>query len=280
MALEHFWTATSPFEGIRFLDLLLERGPRLPVELRARALRVLGGVTFIAGRFEEGTRLYEESLALYRELGDDLGIAILLYRLANSELARDDLVAARSLAEESGELLRRARFRKGETIVLGTLGDIDLLEGNHARGLELMRQSIALAKEIGFTWWMAVSLASGADHLLLLDRLEEAEQWAREALPEALAVGERQFLLFALAVLARVAAQTGRAQRAGTLWGAIETEEALGPVGQWEAERAAYEAAVNAADGSDFQAGRGHGRKLTLGEAVAYALADAKDERS
>ncbi|CAN5636426.1 hypothetical protein BH20ACT21_BH20ACT21_16960 [soil metagenome] len=280
MALEHFWTATSPFEGIRFLDLLLERGPRLPVELRARALRVLGGVTFIAGRFEEGTRLYEESLALYRELGDDLGIAILLYRLANSELARDNLVAARSLAEESGELLRRARFRKGETIVLGTLGDIDLLEGNHARGLELMRQSIALAKEIGFTWWTAVSLASGADHLLLLDRLEEAEQWAREALPEALAVGERQFLLFALAVLARVAAQTGRAQRAGTLWGAIETEEALGPVGQWEAERAAYEAAVNAADGSDFQAGRGHGRKLTLGEAVAYALADAKDERS
>ena len=280
IALEHFWTATSPFEGIRFLHLLLERGPRLPVELRARALRVLGGVTFIAGRFEEGTRLYEESLALYREMGDDLGIAILLYRLANSELARDDLVAARSLAEESGELLRRARFRKGETIVLGTLGDIDLLEGNHDRGLELMRQSIALAKEIGFTWWTAVSLASGAEHLLVLDRLEEAEQWAREALPEALAVGERQFLLFALAVLARVAAQTGRAERAGTLWGAIETEEALGPVGQWEAERAAYEAAVNAADGSDFQAGRGHGRRLTLGEAVDYALADAKNERS
>jgi len=280
IALEHFWVATSPFEGIRFFDLLLERGPQLPLVLRGRALRVLGGVTFIVGRFEEGTRLYEESLAAYRKLGDDLRIGILLYRLANSELVRDDIAAARARVEESGELLRRARFRKGEAIVLGTLGEIEFLEGNHDRGIELMRQSVALSEEIGFSWWTAVSLASGAERLLLLDRLEEAEQWAREALPEALAIGERQFLLFALAVLARVAAQTDRAEHAGALWGAIETEEALGPVGQWEAERAAYEAAVKAADGPDFQAGRNYGRRLTLGEAVDYALAETKDERS
>jgi len=276
IALEHFWTATSPFEGMRVFDLLLARGPQLPLDLRASALRVLGGVTFIVGRFEEGTRLYEESLAAYRKLGDDLNIGILLYRLANSELARDDIAAARVRVEESGELLRRARFPKGEAIVLGTLGDIESLEGNHDRGIELMRQSITLSQAIGFSWWTAVSLASGADRLLLLDRLEEAEQWALEALPEALAIGERQFLLFALAVLARVAAQTDRAEHAGALWGAIEAEEALGPVGQWEAERAEYEAAVKSAGGPNFETGRSYGRKLTLGEAVDYALADAK----
>ncbi len=64
------------------------------------------------------------------------------------------------------------------------------------------------------------------------------------------------------------------------MWGAIEAEEALGPVGQWEDERAAYEAAVKAAEGPDFQTGRDHGRRLTLGEAVDYALAVAKDEHS
>jgi hypothetical protein len=148
------------------------------------------------------------------------------------------------------------------------------LEGNHDRGIELMRQSITLSQAIGFSWWTAVSLASGAERLLLLDRLEEAEQWAREALPEALAIGERQFLVLALAVLARVAAQTDRAEHAGALWGAIEAEEALGPVGQWEAERAEYEAAVKSAGGPNFETGRSYGRKLTLGEAVDYALAD------
>ena len=280
IALEHFWVATSPFEGMRFFDLLLESGPQLSLELRARAVRVQGGVTFIAGRFEEGTRLFEESLGAYRRLEDERGIGILLYRLANSELARDDLVAARSLVEESGELLRRVRFRKGEAIVLGTLGEIELLEGNHDRGIELMRQSIALSEEIGFTWWTVVSLSSGAERLLLLDRLEEAEQWALEALPEALAIGERQSLLFALAVLARVAARTGRAERAGTLWGAIEVEEALAPVGQWEAERPEYEAAVKAADGQDFQTGRSYGRRLTFDEAVDYALSDAEEDHS
>ena len=276
IALEHYWTATSPFEGIRFLSLLLERSSQLPLELRATGLRVLGGVTFIVGRFEEGTRLYEESLARYRELGDERGIGILLYRLANSELVREDLVAARSLAEESEQLLQRVRFRKGETIVLGTLGDIEILEGNHDRGIELMRQSIEFSKEIGFSWWTAVSLAVGAERLLSIDRLEEAERWALEALPETRGIGERQFLLTALAVLARIAAQTGRPARAGTLWGAIETEEALGPVGQWEDERAAYETAIKSASGPSFETGRSYGRKLTLGEAVDYALADAE----
>ncbi|MFN2488903.1 MAG: tetratricopeptide repeat protein [Actinomycetota bacterium] len=259
IALENFWTAASPFGGTRWFELLLGRAPPLRADLRARALRVWGGVVFIAGRFEEGTRLYEESLAIYRQLGDELGVAILLWRLANSELARDDTVTARSLAEESAEIVRRVGFRKGEVVILGTLGEIDLFEGNHDRGLELLRTSIALSEEIGFSWWTAVSLALGAESLLELERLEDAERWAREALPEALAVGERQFLLICLAVLARVAAHTGRAERAGTLWGAVEREEARAPVGQWESERAPYEAAVLEAQGRDFDGGRDYG---------------------
>ena len=95
------------------------------------------------------------------------------------------------------------------------MSEIEFLEGNHQRGIELMRQSVALSEAIGFSWWTAVSLASGAERLLLLDRLEEAEQWARVALP---AIGERQFLLLALAAIARVAAQTDRAEHACALW--------------------------------------------------------------
>lgn len=121
----------------------------------------------------------------------------------------------------------------------------------------------------------AVSLALGAERLLLLDRLEDAEQWALDSLPETFAIGERQFLLLGLGVLARVAAQTDRVERAGTFWGVIETEEARGPVGQWEGERAAYEAAVLAVEGPDFQGGRGRGRGLSLSEAVDYAVDDA-----
>ena len=37
---------------------------------------------FITGRFEEGTAYHRESLAAYRELGDDFGTGHLLFRLA------------------------------------------------------------------------------------------------------------------------------------------------------------------------------------------------------
>jgi tetratricopeptide (TPR) repeat protein len=259
---------------MRWFSLLLEHDGELPRELRARALRAWGGVTFIIGRFEEGARLYERSLALYRELGDERGVGVLLHRLAIFELQRDDKIRARALNEQAGELLRRTGFRKGELETLATLGDIEFAEGNHERGLELMRKSIALADEVGFTWWKVASTMILAYNLIQLGRLDEAERVMREALPQTRDIGERQFLLFGLAQLAQVAAQTGRSERAGMLWGAAETEEARGPVGQWEAEREEYATAVLAAAGPDFERGRAAGRALTLDEAVEYALAD------
>jgi hypothetical protein len=114
-----------------------------------------------------------------------------------------------------------------------------------------------------------------AYNLIQLSRLDEAERVMREVLPQTRSIGERQFLLFGLAQLAWVAAKTGRTERAGTLWGAVETEEARGPVGQWEAERPEYQAAVLAVAGPDFDQGRATGRALTLDEVVEYALGDA-----
>jgi predicted ATPase/class 3 adenylate cyclase len=275
VALEQFWVARTPFEGMRWFELLLEQEGELAPELRARALRAWGGATFITGRYEEGARLYEKSLSLYRRLGDQRGVGVLLHRLAVFELQRGDKVRARSLVEEAGELLRRAGFLKGELETVATLGDIEVAEGNHDRGFELMRESIALADEVGFSWWKVASSMILAQNLVELDRLEEAKLWSREALPQAHAIGERQFLLLGLAMLARVDAQTGRLKRAGTLWGAIETEEARGPVGQWEGEREEFATAVLAAAGPEFERGRVAGRGLTLDEVVDYALAGA-----
>jgi predicted ATPase len=272
VGIEGFWLASNPFEGMRWFSLLLGHEGELAPELRARAFRAWGGATFIVGRYEEGARLYEKSLSLYRRLRDERGVGELLHRLAIFEFQREDMVRARALAEEAGELLRRTGFLKGELETIATLGDIEFAEGNHDRGLELMRESIALADEVGFTWWKVASTMILAYNLIKLGRLDEAEKRMREVLPQTRAIGERQFLLFGLAQLAWVSVQTGRIERAGTLWGAIETEEARGPVGQWENERDEFATAVLAAAGPAFERGRAAGRALTPDEVVAYAL--------
>jgi predicted ATPase/class 3 adenylate cyclase len=271
VALEGHWVASNPFEGMRWFPLLLESEDELGLELRARAYRAWGGATFIAGRFEEGAGEYKKSLELYRRLGDERGVGIMLHRLAIHELGRDN-ARSRALCEEAGELLRRTGFRKGELETISTLGEIEFAEGNHDRGIELLQEGMAIADEVGFLWWKVASSMILADYHIKLGRLDEAERCVREGLPDTLAIGERQFLLYGLAELARVAAETGRPELAGTLWGAVETEEARGPVGQWEAEREEFATAVLAAAGPDFERGRGVGRSLTLAEVVDYAL--------
>ena len=179
VALENFWVATIPFEGMRWFGLLFARAEGLPADLRAAALRSWGEATFIVGRYEEGIRLQEESLSIYRELGDERGVGILLARLAHTSMLENDTARSRSLAEESRELLRRTGYQKGEAVAVSALGEVEFTEGNHERGLELIEKGIAIAREIGFSWWVAVDTSTLADKAAVLGRWKDVERWAR-----------------------------------------------------------------------------------------------------
>lgn len=57
--------------------------------------------------------------------------------------------------------------------------------------------------------------------------------------------------------------------------GGIEAEEARSPAGQWAGVRAEYADALLSVAGPEFESGRAEGRRLTLVEAIEYALAEA-----
>jgi predicted ATPase/class 3 adenylate cyclase len=277
VALDHFWVASDPFEGARWCAALLERGADVPPQLRAHALRTYGGLVFIVGEFERGERLYEESLAESRALGDETGAAQVLARLPMAALVRGDLEAARALAEESLEAHRRLGNRKGEAVAIGTLGAIANEAGNPDLAVQLLQQSAELAGEAGFIWWQVGQLHQLGECALALGRLEDAERSIREGLELAHRIGNRMHVVYDLALLARFAAERGESERAGVLWGAVEADEQRGPVGQWEDERDAYAAPVLAHAGQEFDTGRGQGLRLSLDEAVEYALRTHSD---
>lgn len=82
IALEGFWVALSPFEGVRRFEALLERAKALPFVLRAGCWRCFASSTIDSGgRAEDAIDRYEKSLDLYRRGGDDRGIAIVMTRL-------------------------------------------------------------------------------------------------------------------------------------------------------------------------------------------------------
>jgi hypothetical protein len=91
-------------------------------------------------------------------------------------------------------------------------------------------------------------------------------------------MNDRAHAVEALAMLASVAGRRGDAYRAGWLWGAIEAEEAKGPIGAisppvspwsgWETERERYLAHVEAVKRPEFEGGRRDGLSVTLSEAL------------
>jgi predicted ATPase/class 3 adenylate cyclase len=274
IALENLLIMHNPFEAKRRFEALLEAGHRLTDDRRARLLREVGGARHMTGDFEGGRRAYESALKLFRAIGDDAGVAEALHRLATSAIPRGELDRARALLDESVEVGRRTGRPRLEASNLGIRGEVEFLQGNQELGLEMLERSAALAGEIGFVWWQGVMLGVASEFALEVGRMEQAEEWGRQSLAVLRGVGDRQNMVYGLALLAWTAAAQGRAHLAGTLWGAIEAEESRGPIGAWGDERDKYEAAVTRASGPEFDAGRREGRGLSLGEAVELGVGD------
>ena len=275
IALEQFWVTQDPYEGRRRLESLLAAATDTPPPLRARGLRVLGGAIYIAGGFERGTELHELSLEQFRALGDELAAAHVLQRLATDAMRTGDRARARTLSDESLETYRRHGSPSGEAMALGLRADLRASEGQLDEAIEVALRSAALAAEVRFFWWQVHQLYHACEWSLALERLDEAEQHGRAALHLAHQIRDRQMTIYLLALVARCSAARGDAERAGRLWGAIETEEARGPVGQWETERESYAAPVLRTAGAEFERGRALGRTLSLDEVVEQAAGDA-----
>jgi tetratricopeptide (TPR) repeat protein len=270
--LEQFWVMNYPFEGAsRFKALLADR-ERMPEQLQARALRCFAGSSWLAGDYERSHRANEESLALFRSLGDDQGVAVLLHRIGISTMYVGELADARRLLSESLELHRRVGSVRGEVEVLGGLAYLADREGDYEGARKLFERGIPMAEEIDFTWWQVNLLLGHAEALIQLERPEEAVASARLALTLARELGDRQSSLYSVAVVAWSTALGGDGERAGLLWGAVEAEAARAPVGQWETESELYAGRVLVGDREELERGRHKGRLLSFESAVDEAL--------
>ena len=275
VALEQFWVLEDPEEGIRWFDRLFEQPAAAVVapSVRAEALRAEGSALGISGHWEAAEEMWTRSLALFEELGDDHGRAVLLHRLGISAMLRGNLAEARTLVEESDAIHRRDGDLWGMAQTVGTLGAIARDEGDERNARQLVRESATLAREARVPWWEGGMLAELACLSLNAGLIDEGEEQARASLTIARQLQDRAGRIFGVGLLAWVAAERGLRERAGVLWGAVEGEDATSPHGGWRLHRKTCEARVLEVAGPEFECGRTEGTSLTLDDAVAIALA-------
>jgi hypothetical protein len=215
--------------------------------------------------------LWEESLRLYQELGDERGIAAVEHMLAVSAWPRQDWGRMRELTEYSLSLARN-RFVFVETTGYWLLGQLALADGDVQCATELTRRSAEMAGESGWAWW-----ESGQRHELLMlalrrGDLDEAEQEGFAALRMEREQENRLWALYTVAGLAQVALARGDLERAGLLWRAAEKEAERHP--RWIDERGRRGGPLLQENREPFVTARSRGRDLDLWDAAAIGLGE------
>jgi tetratricopeptide (TPR) repeat protein len=202
-ALEWFWKVRGHFvEGGRWLEETLSADEDVPDIVRAKALCSAGYLADVQGDIERARRLLQESLALYRELGDEERTARSLQFLGWTD--REDIERARRLLEESLEINRRVGSKRELAMVLHSLAvhalDAMTVEaGEQERMKALFEESEALYRESGDIQGLSASPSStctvGSPSNCLLSpastasRCQTAESSSRCASPRRTSVG-------------------------------------------------------------------------------------------
>jgi len=126
----------------------------------AESLNRLGDWTRQLGDRARGKALVAESLALFRELADQRGTAYALNNLAEMVSADGDLGSARQLFEESVPLFEAIEDQRGLSHALDNLGGVLTAEGDYGAAEALYGKSLRLAEELADNHAIATALRS------------------------------------------------------------------------------------------------------------------------
>lgn len=218
-ALWRFWvTRGHMLEGRQRLQRLLALpGGEARTSARARVLHGLGTVIYEISDYAQARPILEEGLSIWREVGNQRGMAAALSSLGWLAIEIGDIGVARSLSEEALLLNRELGEKRGVAVALFNLGSVALQQSDYPAALSLFQESLALRREIGDRRGCAyVQVSMG-----WVERQRGNHDQADAILGEALAVfrelNDKQLISWALAHRGVVAFDVGEYDRAQAL---------------------------------------------------------------
>jgi len=186
---EFWWTHSHLREGRERLAALLTRPEaQAPTLARAGALNGAGALAFFQGEYAEAKRLYEQSMACYRELKDTRGLANTGNNLGNIALIQGDTAAAQTFYEEALTNYQAVNDRAGTMHAFCNLGNTAYMRSDYEAARPFYTQGLALAREVGNTQGIANILLN----LGSLAHMQQDHETARSLFEEALTMMRRQ----------------------------------------------------------------------------------------
>ena len=242
----------------------------------AYSLRYLGLMAMNQGDYVRAMALLEECLDIGRELGDKDSMAWSLTNLGIVVLKQGDFRTARSFPEESLALFRELGIKHGIAGSLNLLGEVALKQGDNETARSLLEESLAISREVGSKNFVAESLRNLGELAQQQGDYPRAVELYQESMTLRKKIGDKKGIATDLEGLARTAGSQKQPKRASRLFGvAGALREVIGapiaPVDRDEFDRSV--AAVRAQlEEEAFTAAWAEGRKMSIEEAITYAL--------
>jgi len=277
-ALRDFWYFDGhSAEGLRWTERTLASAENAPPAARAGALNAAGWLCFDTADHRKGKTYSGEALAIYRELGDEIGSAWALTILSAHALpfpseCKEGIV----LCQEGLALFRESGHKPGIMQALTDLGELGRVDGDYDLAQKAYEECLALSRETGSKLREAITLANLGGVAQYRGLPGQAGALIAESLALLRELGDEKYSAMNLAGMAGSVAAGGHPQAAARLLGAaealLETLGILMQAGDWpDYER--YVAAVRGQlDEATFDAAWAEGRAMSLDQAVSYAL--------
>jgi predicted ATPase/DNA-binding SARP family transcriptional activator len=312
-ALGWFWFRRARFsEGQRWLELFYNAAHKDgPPGLRAQSAYFLGWLKLCVGRAfwgnPEGKRFFRESLRLWREVGNQQGIALSqvwlgwkddiegeedcmiadqsvaiakktgdpwtiawCLKVAYSHLRRQDrdLSHRRAALEEAIALARQTKDPFLISQALNGMGHVFAWIGELEAAETWYLDSLRIAREIDDSWSILDNINCLGDGYLGLGQILKAKEMFTEGLHLAMDLGAKAYLAWFIGGFFGLARREGRSKRALRL-GAF-SESILNPDGRYDSHFANELGLDDEIAAAEWKIGQ----TMTLEQAVAYALTD------
>ena len=267
--------ATTLYE--KSLALYREVGNRW---MMGQVLTDLGWMFYGQGDYSQAAKRYEEALRLHRDVGEKYAITNALNDLARVGLSQGDYGQAAKMLEEGLALTREGDHKNRGVGSLIGLGEVAWSQGDYEQATQKFEEALALSQQAEDKFGTVLPLyglgrvaQSQGNYSLARALHTEGIMLYRERVVPSWEKKGAAYHLEALAILATTQKQL---EQATQLFGASET---LYPMLRFEMsarERAEHDQSISAARAElgeeAFTAAYEEGKKMTLDEAVAYAL--------
>ncbi len=277
-AVGRFWGIRGPSEGREWLEKGLAKSGASPAPLRAKTLREAGFIA-IYQLDPQAIAMLEESLDLFKELGDKMGQAISINYLQHAIGILGYRERVPTLRAEAEALLEEPLGdRRAAAHLQLTLGMMGMLGQGPEQGVVRIEEALALFREVGdlrscaqCLTVMGIAAVGRGDAGLAARVYEDTLRLLRQ-------LKDKIGIFYSLVGAAGVAVLRDRTARAARLFGAAEAlRKAIGypaqPLKQLTYDYEGFLATTRAGLGETaFEAAFSEGQAMSPERAIEYAL--------